>query len=86
MKKENIIKATTLPFISASLALSKSQTLEPVPFESQPRGIMYYISKGAFLNAMQRCDSVGYWSESPQGVRWWNNVRNKFNRGDYGRF
>lgn len=86
MKKKNIIKATTLPFISASLALSKSQTLEPVPFESRPRGIMYYISKGEFLNAMQRCDSVGYWNESPHGANWWNHVRNKFERGYYGRF
>lgn len=86
MKKKNIIKATTLPFISDSLALSKNQRLEPVPFEPQARGIMYYISKGAFLNAMQRCDSVGYWSESPHGRDWWDNVRNKFERGDYGRF
>lgn len=86
MKKKNIIKATTLPFISASLALSRNQTLVPVPCEPRARGIMYYTSKGAFLNAMQRCDSVGYWNESPQGGAWWDNVRNKFERGDYGCF
>lgn len=86
MKKKNIIKATTLPFIGASLALSKNQTLIPLSPAAPPSGIMYYISKGAFLNAMQRCDSVGYWNESPHGMAWWDNVRNKFERGDYGCF
>lgn len=86
MKKKNIIKATTLPFISSSLALSKNQVLTPVDPITMPRGIMYYISKGEFLNAMQRCDSVGYWNESPHGGDWWNHVRNKFERGYYGRF
>lgn len=86
MKKKNIIKATTLPFIGASLALSKNQTLIPLSPAAPTRGIMYYISKGAFLNAMQRCDSVGFWNESPHGSDWWNHVRNKFERGYYGRF
>lgn len=86
MKKTNIIKATMLPFISASLMLSKRQRLLPASYGATCPGIVPYLSQGDYLNAMQRTDSVGDWSDSPQGHWYWDNIRNKLTRGDYGDF
>lgn len=86
MKKTNIIKATMLPFISASLMLSKRQRLLPVSYGATCPGIVSYLSQGEYLNAMQRADSVGNWNDSPQGRWYWDNIRTKLERGDYGDF